>query len=106
MGEIVLWTLVRITICIPLIWILKDYLSTQLWWSMSLVVIFVFVFYPAVISYRQFQDKNKKIIEDTICSSCKHFDETAVLCMKLDKHPTEDYIPCDGLEWEPINKNG
>lgn len=106
MGEIVLWTLVRITICIPLIWILKDYLSTQLWWSMSLVVIFVFVFYPAVISYRQFQDKNKNIIEDTICSSCKHFDETAVLCMKLDKHPTEDYIPCDGLEWEPINKNG
>ena len=106
MCEIVLCTLVRITISIPLIWILKDYLSTQLWWSMSLVVIFVFVFYPAVISYRQFQDKNKKIIEDTICSSCKHFDETAVLCMKLDKHPTEDYIPCDGLEWEPINKNG
>lgn len=103
MGENVFWTLVRITISIPLIWILKAYISTQLWWSISLVVIFVFVFYPAVIRHRQFQDKNKKIIEDTICSSCKHFDETAVLCMKLDIHPTENYIPCDGLEWEPVN---
>ena len=105
MGENVFWTLVRITISIPLIWILKAYISTQLWWSISLVVIFVFVFYPAVIRHRQFQDKNKKIIEDTICSSCKHFDETAVLCMKLDIHPTEDYTPCDGLEWEPVKKN-
>jgi len=24
-----------------------------------------------------------------------------VLCMKYDKHPTENYIPCEGEEWEP-----
>ncbi len=105
MGEIVLWTLVRITIGIPVIWILKSYINTQLWWWVSFIIIFVFVFYPAVIRYRQFQDKNKNIIEDTLCSACRHFDPTAVLCMKLDIHPKENYIPCDGLEWEPINDN-
>lgn len=105
MGEIVFWTLVRITLSIPVIWLLKDYINTQLWWSVSFVIIFVFVFYPAVIKYRQFQDKNKNIFNDTLCSTCRHFDPTAVLCIKLDKHPTEKYIPCEGLEWEPLNKS-
>jgi len=101
LGEIVLWTLARLTISIPIVWALKDYIYTQLWWTISFVVIFVFVFYPALIKYKQFQEKNKEILENTLCSTCKHFDETAILCIKLDKHPTEKNIPCDGLEWEP-----
>lgn len=103
MGEIVLWTLVRLVVSIPIIWVLKDYINTQLWWTISFIIIFVFVFYPTFSKYKQFQEKNKSILEDTICSACKHFDETAILCTKLDKHPTENYIPCDGLEWEPNN---
>jgi len=43
---------------------------------------------------------NKEIIENTLCSSCKHFDESAVLCMKYDKHITKDEIPCGGIHWE------
>lgn len=100
MGEIVLWTLARLTISIPIVWILKDYIYTQLWWTISFVIIFVFVFYPTFIKYKQFQEKNKEILENTLCSNCKHFDKTAILCLKLDKHPTEEYIPCEGLEWE------
>jgi len=103
LGEIVLWTLARLTISIPVVWLLKDYIYTQLWWSISFVVIFVFVFYPTLIRYKQFQEKNKTILEDTICSTCKHFDETAILCIMLDKHPTEKFIPCNGLEWEAKN---
>jgi len=45
--------------------------------------------------------KNKKVIDSSLCSSCKNFDRSAVLCIKYDKHPTENYVPCDGVDWEP-----
>jgi len=30
-----------------------------------------------------------------------HFDKSAVLCMKHDTHPTQEFLPCEGLDWEP-----
>jgi len=61
----------------------------------------VLIVHPAMVSYRWFEERNKKVIESTLCSSCKHFDQSAVLCIKYDKHPTENYVPCDGVDWEP-----
>lgn len=64
--------------------------------------VYAVIIYPITIQYRIFYDENKEIIEQTLCTSCKHFDKTAVLCMKLDQHPTLKVLPCEGLEWEPI----
>ena len=101
MGEVVFWTIVRIVIIIPLVWIARGYLDYNFWWMASLMAVYGVVIHPALIHYKMFKEKNKEVIESTLCSSCKHFDESAVLCMLYDKHPTKDYLPCEGTDWEP-----
>ena len=103
MGEIVFWTIMRIAIVIPTLWILRSYIYFQLWWAISLFSIFGVIIHPAIIHFKLFEEKNKDIIESTLCSSCRHFDKTAVLCMKHDKHPSKDFLPCEGVDWEPGN---
>ncbi len=101
MGEVIFWTLGRIVIIIPVLWILEGYFHSEFWWTFGLLVIYGFIIHPAVIHYKLFQSKNKEIIESTLCSSCKHFDRSAVLCMLYDKHPTKIVLPCGGNDWEP-----
>lgn len=101
MGAIVFWTIIRSAILIPIIWILQSYLPFNFWSIISLVGIYGLIIHPAVQHYKLFEENNKEIIESTLCSSCKHFDRSAVLCMKYDKHPTVDYLPCNGIDWEP-----
>ena len=101
MGEVVFWTIIRAAVTIPGLWILKGQIDFQLWIFICFAAIYVLIIHPAMVSYRWFEQQNKKVIESTLCSSCKNFDRSAVLCIKYDKHPTENYIPCDGVEWEP-----
>jgi len=105
MGEIVFWTIIRIAVVIPLLWIIGSYISQQLWWFISIATIYVAILHPAVIHYKLFKSKNKEVLESTLCSSCVHFDETAVLCMLHDKHPTKNFLPCEGVDWEPGQTN-
>ncbi|MBE0573157.1 MAG: hypothetical protein IH618_16560 [Ignavibacteriaceae bacterium] len=101
MGAIVFWTIIRTAITIPVLWILRSHMDAQLWWMVSIAAIYVLIIHPAMVSHRWFEKHNKKVIESSLCSSCKNFDRSAVLCIKYDKHPTENYVPCDGVEWEP-----
>lgn len=101
MGDIVFWTLIRLAVSIPLVWILKDYLGYYIWWMTLIFIFYAFVIHPAILSYKKFEGINKNLFESSLCSSCKHFEKTAVLCIKYDKHPTLDYIPCEGQDWEP-----
>jgi hypothetical protein len=101
LGEIVFWTIIRTAITLPGLWILRYHVDSQLWYLISLAAIYVLIVHPAIQSYKWFEQKNKEIVNSTLCSSCKHFDPSAILCMKYDKHPTENYIPCDGVDWEP-----
>ncbi len=101
MGEIVFWTIIRIFLLIPSLWILKSYIQYQTWFMLSLMSIYGVIIHPTIIHYRLFIEQNKEIIESTLCSSCKHFDESAVLCMKYDEHPSKVILPCEGEDWEP-----
>ncbi len=109
MGEIVYWTIIRTAILIPALWILDGYINHQLWWLISIASIYGIIIHPAVMRYKSFKSRNKEVLEDTLCSSCTHFDKSAVLCMLHDKHPTTTYIPCEGLDWDPkpldVNSN-
>lgn len=93
----------RLTLVIPSLWIAKDYMNYQLWFTVSLLAIYGIVIHPTTIHYRLFVEKNQEIIESTLCSSCKNFDESAVLCLKHDEHPSREYLPCEGLDWAPVN---
>ena len=103
MGEIVFRTLIRLAVSIPLLWLLQDYLDYSIWWISVVFVLYGFVLHPAILASRKFEEKNKTTIEGSLCSSCKHFDKSAVLCIKYDDHTSENYIPCNGLDWEPKN---
>jgi glucan phosphoethanolaminetransferase (alkaline phosphatase superfamily) len=101
MGEVVFWTIIRAAVTIIGLWIIRSQVDSQLWWFIAIAAVYVLVIHPAIVSYRWFETRNKKVLESTLCSSCKSFDPSAVLCIKYDKHPTENYVPCDGVDWEP-----
>ena len=100
MGAIIYWTIIRTAILIPALLFLFDWLDYQFWWLIGIMAIYGVIIHPAVIQYNLFVEKNKEIINNTLCSSCKHFDSSAVLCMKHDKHPTVESLPCEGIDWE------
>jgi len=101
MGEIIFWTIMRTAIVIPVVWILRSYIDDQLWLMIGIAAIYGIIIHPAILSYKKFEMKNKELIDSSLCSTCKHFDPSAVLCLKHDKHPTVNYIPCEGEHWEP-----
>lgn len=102
MGKIIFWAIIRIAILIPLLWFATDYIDYKFWWVVAALAIYGVIIHPAVVQYKIFSEENKEVLTDTICSQCRHFDASAVLCTKYDEHPTPDYIPCNGVDWEPI----
>ena len=105
MGEVVFWTLIRIVIILPIVWLLKDRVDYNFWWTASLISIYLLIIHPALVKIKSFNEKNKDIIEGTLCATCEYFNESAVLCLKHDEHPTKEYIPCDGIDWSPAKDN-
>ncbi len=101
MGEIVYKTLIKLGLVLIILWLFKDQFNEKFFWIISFLAIFFFVINPTYLSYKKFIDNNKTIVSETLCSSCKHFDQSAVLCIKYDKHPTERFVPCEGKDWEP-----
>ncbi len=101
MGSIVYWTLIRLAVLIPVTWYLLDTIDYKFWWIISVTLFYLAIVHPAVIQYKKFKEEADPL-KDTICNQCKHFDQTAALCMKYDEHPTPENIPCDGIHWEPI----
>lgn len=101
MGHIVFWTIIRLAVLIPVMWYLLETIRYRYWIIWVFIAVYIFVIHPAIISYKKFAEKSKPIIDNTLCSSCKHFDKTAVLCMLYDKHVSEEEIPCGGSAWEP-----
>jgi glucan phosphoethanolaminetransferase (alkaline phosphatase superfamily) len=101
MGEIIFWGIIRTGLLILALWFSFDFIDYKFWWSAAIISIYVIIIHPAIIQMQLFKEKNKRILTDTLCSRCKHFDETAILCTKYDQHPTAHYVPCDGVDWEP-----
>lgn len=105
MGAIIYKFIIRLAVAILVVWFFKDHFNDRYFWIIGALTIYFFTIHPTYLAYRKFREESRAIITSTLCSSCKHFDETAVLCMKYDKHPTENYIPCEGSAWESkLNK--
>jgi len=101
LGEIVYKTIIRLFFTIIVLWIVSLYFELHYYWIVSILAIIFFVIHPAYSSYQEFIEKNNPVINNSLCTSCKHFDKSAVICLKYDKHPTEHFIPCEGTSWEP-----
>jgi hypothetical protein len=101
-GSIVWGILLRTFILVISSFILFETVvwTRSYWWF----VFFIIWYGAAYPGWRQFQDFNEnieKVEESTLCGSCKHFDKTSQLCKIYDEHITEDYLPCEGVDWEP-----
>ncbi len=106
MGDIIYWGILRTAAVIAVSWFLRGYMDYQYWWPAVILLIYGVIIYPAVVQYRLFRERTQGVRETTLCSFCKHFEETAVLCTRYDEHPTEKHIPCGGMEWEPKSGDG
>lgn len=103
MGEIILWAIIRTAIIIPLLWVSEPYIPYSTWWVASIALLYAVILHPAIIQHRLFLEKNKQILNASLCSSCRYFDKSAVLCLKHDAHPTTEILPCEGYDWEPLS---
>lgn len=101
MGSIVFWGIIRAALVIPVIWLLYGVMDYSYWWMFGLLAMYGVVLHPAMIQYRMFLDENKEVLTNSLCSSCKNFDKTAVICLIHDKHPSPEELPCEGVDWEP-----
>ncbi len=102
MGGIIFWAIIRAAFLVPSLWILYGMMEYKYWWWLGILSVYGVIIHPATIQYRMFLQENEEVIKNTLCSSCQHFDETAVLCLIHDQHPTREVLPCDGIDWEPI----
>ncbi|HAW08085.1 MAG: hypothetical protein ABFD61_03785 [Chloroherpetonaceae bacterium] len=103
-GSIVLGAIVRTAIIMVLALALNNVFDFRTHWVIILLLIWFIVAYPAYKKYQRFSDLEDKFSESIICGSCIHFDKSAQLCTMYDQHVSEDFIPCDGLDWEPKSK--
>lgn len=101
LGSIIFWGIIRLALTIAGVWILYYYLEYRYWWIFGILALYAVVLNPAIIQYKIFKEKNKEIIENTLCSSCKYFVADSILCLRLDEHPSKTYLPCEGEGWEP-----
>lgn len=85
------------------VWILRDFIEEYTdWWLVASFAIYGLAIYPAQIQYDYFRTANRRLIENTLCSSCRHFRAANLHCTLYDEHVTEEYLPCGGQDWEPV----
>lgn len=101
MGGVILKSLFNFVLAIFLFFLTKSYINSQYYLLFFLLIFLIIVVIPHLRNINEFNRQNSVLIENTLCSSCQHFDKTAVLCLKFDEHPTVDYLPCEGGCWEP-----
>ena len=109
LGSIIFWALIRGALLMVVSLWLHDYarwIDYGVWWMVTVGAIGVVVGYPAQLQYRAYVERSKRVISGTLCSTCKHFEPGAVMCSILDEHVSENVIPCEGLQWEPMPAEG
>ncbi len=100
-GAIILGSLLRTFIILALSYFLVRKYMLYDYIIMLIFILWFLVAMPAYKAYQGFNTEMEKFKESTLCGTCKHFEKSAQLCKIYDEHPTKDYIPCDGLNWEP-----
>lgn len=101
MGAIIFWGIIRTALLIPSLWLLYGVMEYHYWWWLGILSIYGIIIHPATIQYKLWLQENEEIIENTLCSSCKYFEPSAVICLLHDQHPSLKCLPCEGIDWTP-----
>ncbi|MCB2205704.1 hypothetical protein KQI65_13245 [bacterium] len=104
-GSIVSWAIFRAAIVIVVSYFIIEnvhWLRLESWWWIVIVfLLYAVVLHPMQVQYRIYREETASVMEGTLCSTCRYFEPTGVLCSKLDEHVSADHIPCEGELWEP-----
>ncbi|MBR9976909.1 MAG: hypothetical protein KFH87_02370 [Bacteroidetes bacterium] len=103
-GSIVSWGIFRMALVIGVSLLFAEYvrwIDYSTWAIITLVMLYAAVVHPMQVQYRIYREETLAVMDGTLCSTCKYFEPTGVLCSKLDEHVSEDHIPCEGELWEP-----
>lgn len=100
-GAIIWGTLLRsfILMVVSTILIRKYMLYDYIYFL--IFILWFFIAMPAYKAYQNFDKDMEDFTESTLCGTCRNFEKSAQLCKIYDQHPTKNFIPCDGLSWEP-----
>jgi hypothetical protein len=101
LGSIIWMAMLRLVATIFVALYLKDHLAYTEWWMITVGAIYGVALYPAQLQYAFFKKSSRKLMEQTLCSSCRYFNPENLHCMQLDEHVSEHYLPCEGEGWEP-----
>ncbi|NBO69386.1 MAG: hypothetical protein EBU66_07700 [Bacteroidetes bacterium] len=103
-GTVVLGGMIRLSILVITMWWISDYWEFHQFWPLFSILVVMIVFYPAYREMSLFSESVESVAESTMCGSCMHFESSAQICSKYDEHITEQYIPCEGMDWEPHSR--
>jgi hypothetical protein len=102
LGSIIWMSMLRLTAVIFVAWYLRAQITDYPeWWMITIGAIYGIAIYPAQIQYNYFKRTTRRLVEETLCSSCRHFNPDGLHCLLLDEHVNEQYLPCEGEGWEP-----
>ncbi len=104
LGSIISWAIFRAAAVIFGCWLLGElapWLNYGVWWGITLVSLYAIVLHPMTVQYNIYKQETARVMSGTLCSTCRYFESTGVMCSKLDEHVTEDVVPCEGELWEP-----
>ena len=100
-GSIVWGLLLRSAIIIIFSFLLLEKLEFRQYWWLVVFILWFGAAWPAYRQYQKYQQRMKRFVEDTLCGTCRHFDSSSQLCKIYDEHVSRNYVPCEGLSWEP-----
>ncbi|MFP4368117.1 MAG: hypothetical protein ACLFR2_00900 [Candidatus Kapaibacterium sp.] len=100
-GAIVWGVLFRSAIIIIGSLFLFEAMELYNYWWISLFALWFLAVYPGWQQYNKFSQRMEEFTETTLCGSCRNFDPSSQLCTKYDEHVSAEYVPCEGMDWEP-----
>lgn len=103
MGSIVWGVILRTTMIVFGSFIFMYLFDSRQYWWISLVVLWFGAAYPAWRQLQKFNQRIDKVSDEILCGTCRNFDKNSQLCRIYDEHVSKEYLPCDGLDWEPTS---
>lgn len=100
-GSIIWGVLLRSIIIMMLSFFVVEQIDNRSVWWIAFFSFWFLAAYPAFRQFQVFNSRMKEFEESTLCGNCKKFEKGSQLCTLYDEHVSQNYIPCDGQDWEP-----
>ncbi len=100
-GSIVLYCIVATAATLLVYWYIFEFQDASESWHLAFFAAWIVAMYPTLRMYETYKKQSKKIEENALCSTCRNYEETGLLCRLYDEHVSANYTPCEGNDWQP-----